>query len=148
MSQHYNCDGIRCDGSCQEEPAEFIARDAADFASLLEREPQPEKVLGSPTTTDWCGHCGRGWSVTAKALANANATTESQRLRIKSLEDVLVAIRAKASHPVSYYEQAKKHLGEISALVSETLDPCKPWCDLGEGHGGACMSADEAYDGE
>lgn len=33
----------------------------------------------------------------------------------------------------------------VIALISETLDPCKPWCALEQGHGGACIS-DERMD--
>lgn len=72
----------------------------------------------------------------------------SATARIKSLEGVLVAIRARAAEGAklrtgvpseTLASMRRVYLEEISSLVSETLDPCKPWCTRDEpGHSGAC----------
>ena len=72
---------------------------------------------------------------------------DSAQERIKSLEDVLVAIRAKVSS-VSNTSVFGGLKDSITQLINETLDPCKPWCCLREGHDGACMQAEDLADGE
>lgn len=110
--------------------------DPADFASLLELEP----AHATHRSLDY----GR------KLLDTAQKTNESQASRIKSLEGVLVAIRtlaAKAYSRAEWAGQAKRPISEIEHLITETLDPCKPWCTRDEpGHPGACEPVEDERD--
>jgi len=150
--------------------ADRYASNDSDFASLLEREPREERM----SERERCAHELEeyGYPNAARILRNgpdslderlkADSQTnslDSAAARIKSLEDVLVAIRVKAASGVGASmahrgasERADVRLTiltEIASLVSETLDPCKPWCVLaeeGRKHEGACVPADEGRD--
>lgn len=114
---------------CEPEPSTKL--DEADFASLLEREPQPEP---QQETHEVC----------RETHDAACATYE----RIKSLEGVLVAIKAISASVLDGKSimVRSKHL-EIVRLVQETLDPCKPWCTRDEpGHSGACEPVEQECD--
>jgi len=155
--------------------------DPADFASLLEREPAPEKVLRPSRCVSCGGECEwcdahstqpapvdlslepiikvnmervheTAFEQTIRERDAAKATQASMAAHIKSLEGVLVAIRARVAKPVAYEQRAILALAnEIVSLISETLDPCKPWCVLaepGRKHEGCCIQAEDLADGE
>lgn len=120
-----------------------------DFASLLEREPQPERM----GEREKCAHELEeyGYPNAARILRsgpdslderlkteNVTNALDSAASRIKELEGVLVAVRAGlgAFRLCAHWRDAEK----LTSLINETLDPCKPWCVLEPGHGGACAS--------
>lgn len=111
-----------------------------DFASLLEREPSD----ASDSIEDWMQKCEDA----AKRNLTLRAAVDSQAARIKELEGVLVAVRAgvdasRRMQPTgikSLMAKANERLDGVTKLINETLDPCKPWCVLEPGHGGACTS--------
>lgn len=107
-----------------------------DFASLLEREPQEESAKAADA---------EGWK---RLYWDAIKTCQSASDRIKSLEDVLVAIRAKAASARGTSGAPLVACREIMELVTETLDPCEPWCAMEPGHPGACLSGEEMDRGE
>ena len=76
----------------------------------------------------------------------ASTTLSSAADRIKMLEEVLVAIRARA-HRGEKEGTPFSALADIMRLVTETLDPHKPWC-ADDGHEGPCMPKDAGYEGE
>jgi hypothetical protein len=110
-----------------------------DFASLLEREPLEEEE-GRAIIRAHPGKEG-AYVLLRQALHDSAA-------RIKELEGVLVAVRAKLGalsiNPLAGYPaectRVMYEVRELISLLSETLDPCKPWCVLEPGHGGACYS--------
>lgn len=115
-----------------------------DFASLLEREPEREYLveqLASPDGTDTFTIYGPAGVVSVTTPAEKTALEAAQE-RIKSLEGVLVAIRAKSSWTKETsggcLQDTRTALDEVIALIIETLDPCKPWCAMEPGHPGAC----------
>jgi hypothetical protein len=117
--------------------------DPADFSSLLEREPMDESAKRK-----------KEWTAAADVVGYSADALSSAAERIKSLEDVLVAIRVKLTAidrgtAISAQRLVLRAifdpLHEALDLISETLDPCKPWCVLPENHGGACTS-DERMD--
>lgn len=134
-----------------ESDASFQDWTPADFASLLEREPEREYLVeqfASPDGADTFTVYGPAGVVSVTTPVEKTALEAAQE-RIKSLEGVLVAIRAKATLGASQrsttpLEKARAEvLTLIGSLVSETLDPCKPWCAMEPGHPGACLSGEE-----
>lgn len=138
--------------------------DPADFASLLEREP-PQPM----SERERCAHELEeyGYPNAARLLREGPDSIDekikptktalgSAQERIKSLEDVLVAIRAKAlEHPTTPNLSAEgwaafvhKKVSDINIMIGETLDPCEPWCVAQQPHEGICMSAEDFGDGE
>jgi hypothetical protein len=104
-------------GPC--EPCPVCDAKDRDFASLLEREPLDER-LEHPT------------------LPVPKAALDSAVVRIKSLEDVLVAIRVKLIDGLIGGD-LRRSATDAERMIAETLDPCKPWCTRQEpGHPGAC----------
>lgn len=149
-------------GKCDPCPKCF-AKDA-DFASLLEREPQPE----GPELVEL--DQGPKAYVTAANMRSLNEALRDAAERIKSLEDVLVVVRGRASMAVHCANTAALSVAEgntqplpersgtcystcqgLVDLVTETLDPCEPWCVLaepGRKHEGACVPIEEGDRGE
>lgn len=84
-------------------------------------------------------------SLDERLKADSQTTAlDSAAVRIKSLEGVLVAIRAKLTH---HQMCSADRISEIRALITETLDPCKPWCTRDEpGHSGACEPVEQERD--
>lgn len=87
------------------------------------------------------------WEDAVKRNLTLRATNDSQAVRIKSLEGVLVAIRTGVATILAcpngqWNEEVRMRnaaLRHIQDLIGETLDPCKPWCVRDEpGHQGAC----------
>ncbi len=115
----------------------------ADFASLLEREPSD----ASDSIEDWMQKCEDA----AKRNLTLRGTLDSAASRIKELEGVLVAVRTGIvtiqCHTTGMWNEEVKQrqaaLSHIVALINETLDPCKPWCVLEPGHGGACCPQED-----
>lgn len=116
--------------------------DPADFASLLEREPQ------EPEESDL--------DMAMRLLSAAEKAVNSAQERIKSLEDVLVAIRTglitiKNYAPGEFDDCTRRRnaaLDRVLDLIGETLDPCESWCVAQQPHEGICMSAEDFGDGE
>jgi hypothetical protein len=129
-----------------------------DFASLLEREPEKEylaETIANPDGTDTFTVYGPAGVVSTTTPAMKTAL-DSAAERIKELEGVLVAVRAKLGalsiNPLAGYPaectRVMYEVRELISLLSETLDPCKPWCVLEPGHGGGCMQAEDLADDE
>lgn len=97
-----------------------------------------------------------GWGPTVSACerraedAERRATVASAGLaaagdRIKMLEEVLVAVRVALSAGIGPGTALMACKAAIS-LISETLDPHKPWC-ADENHQGPCTPKDAGYEG-
>lgn len=136
------------------EPTTKLADD--DFKSLLETEPPAEAF--SPTREGWVERVGAEMCRAEKAehaLALAQKTATAAVERIKSLEGVLVAVRAglttiKNYSPGEWNDETRRRnaaLDHVLGLIGETLDPHKPWC-ADERHEGACVGKDDGYEGE
>jgi uncharacterized coiled-coil protein SlyX len=124
-----------------------------DFASLLEREPLEEEggraiIRPHPEKEGVYAIMERDLATARRLLTLAETACDSAASRIKELEGVLVAVRAKADKMQRQLDALDYHsfrdigcdVQDITRLVNETLDPCKPWCVLEPGHGGACAS--------